>query len=96
LILGLTCSCLQNKVNSDNIIGKQGAMSLEIWHIPTIVSVVGYSCVWTTVGSCSCDYSVLSTWFNTCLPYFKVKTKITLEFAAICSLFTYSTMSMTK
>jgi len=32
---------------------------------------------------------VLSTRFNTCLPYFKVESKITRDFEAQCSLFTY-------
>jgi len=37
------------------IIGKQRAMSLDIWPIPTIDTVIGYSC----------EYSVLSTQINT-------------------------------
>jgi len=36
------------------------------------------------------DYSVLSTQFNTRLPYFKVESKITRDFEAQCSLFTYT------
>jgi len=33
---------------------------------------------------------VLSTRFNTCPPYFKVESKITRDFAAQSSLFTYT------
>ena len=51
-------------------IGKQRALSLGIWPIPNIDSVIGYYCVQTTVVAC--DYSVLSTGFNTCPPYSKV------------------------
>jgi len=29
-------------------------------------------------------------WVNTCLPYFKVKFKITRAFASQCSMFTYT------
>ena len=36
------------------------------------------------------EYSVLSTYFNTCLPYFKEESKITRDFAAQCSMFTYT------
>ena len=32
------------------IIGKQLALSLDMWSVPTIGSVIGYSCVWTMVG----------------------------------------------
>ena len=35
------------------------------------------------------EYSFLSTRFTTCLPYFKVESKITRDFEAQCSLFTY-------
>ena len=70
-------------------ISKQRALSIEHWPIPTISSVIGYSCVWTTVVAR--EYLVLSTWFNTqCPPYFKVVSKITREFEAQCSLFTYT------
>jgi len=34
--------------------------------------------------------SVLLTQFNTCPPYSKVESKITRDFAAQCSLFTFS------
>ena len=34
--------------------------------------------------------SVFSTRFNTCAPYFKVESKITRDFEAQCSLFTYN------
>ena len=36
------------------------------------------------------EYSVLSTLFNTCPPYFKAESKITRDFAAQCSMFTYN------
>jgi len=38
-------------------------------------------------------YSVLSTRFITCPPYFKVESKIARDFAAQCSLFTYNVLS---
>ena len=60
-------------------------MSLNISRIPTICSVIGYSSVYTTVVAR--EYSVLSTQFNTCPPYFKVESKITHDFAAQCSMF---------
>jgi len=34
------------------------------------------------------EYYLLSTWFNT-PSYFKVESKITRDFAAQCSMFTY-------
>ena len=40
------------------------------------------------------EYSVLSTQFNTCLPYFKVESKITHDFMAQCSMFTYKLYRM--
>jgi len=41
-------------------------------------------------GSCFArGYSVLSTRFNTRSPYFNVESKITRDFEAQCSLFTY-------
>ena len=51
-------------------------------------SVIGYSCVKTMVVVH--EYSVLLTRFNTCPSYFKVESKITRDFKAQCSLFTYS------
>jgi len=60
--------------------GKQRAFSLDIWPVPTNGSVIGYSCVWTTVVAR--EYSVLSTQFYTCPPYFKVESKITNDFTA--------------
>ena len=36
------------------------------------------------------EYSILSIRFNTCMAYFKVESKITRDFAAQCSLFTYT------
>ena len=38
------------------------------------------------------EYSVFSTGFNTCLPYFKIESKITLDYEAQCSLFTYNVL----
>ena len=35
---------------------------------------------------------MLLTQFKTCPPYFKVESKITCDFAAQCSMFTYSIM----
>ena len=46
-------------------------------------------CVYTTLFTR--EYSVLSTRFNTCPPYFKVESKITRDFAVQYSLFTYIT-----
>ena len=40
-------------------IGKQRASRLDIWPIPIVDSVIGYSCVLTTV--IAREYSVLST-----------------------------------
>ena len=80
--------CQQSNCYKQSDIGKQQALSLDIWPIPTKGSVKGYSCVWTTVVARK--DSVLSTRFNTCLPYFKVESKITRDFAAQCSLFTYN------
>ena len=54
-------------------IGKQGALTLNIWHISIMDRVIGYSCVYTTVVAR--EYSVLLTRFNTCPPYFKVESK---------------------
>jgi len=68
-------------------IGKQRALSLEIWPIPNIDSVIGYSYVPRVVPR---EYSVLSTGFNNCPLYFKVQSKITRDFAAQCSMFTYT------
>jgi len=53
-----------------NTIGKQRAMSIDIWLIPTIDSVIGYACVWTTVVAP--EFSVLLTLFNTYPSYLKV------------------------
>ena len=33
------------------------------------------------------EYTALSTRFNTCLPYFKVESKITRDLEAQCSMF---------
>ena len=57
-----------------------------MWPIPNINVVIGYSCVLTRVVSH--EYSLPSTGFNTCPPYFKVESKITRDFAAQCSMFT--------
>jgi len=35
------------------------------------------------------EYYLLSTRYKTCLSYFKVESKITRDFAAQCSMFTY-------
>ena len=67
-------------------IGDQLALSLYIWHIPIKGSVIAYSCESTAVVSH--EYSVLSTGFNNCQPYFKEESKITRDLAAQCSLFT--------
>jgi len=48
-------------------------MSIDIWLIPTIGSVIGYACVWTTVVAR--EFSVLSTLFNTYPSYLKVESK---------------------
>ena len=45
-------------------------MSIDIWLIPTIDSVIGYACVWTTVVAP--EFSVLLTLFNTYPSYLKV------------------------
>ena len=57
--------------NNEDTVGKQRALSLDIWPIPTIGNVIGYSCVWTMVVAH--ENSMLSTRFNTCPPYFKVE-----------------------
>ena len=41
-------------------------------------------------GKVAREYSILSTRFTTCLSYFMVESKITRDFEAQCSLFTYS------
>ena len=61
-------------------------MSIDIWPVPSISSVIGYSCLKTTVVARG--YSVISTRFNTCPPSFKVESKIAYDFEAQCSLFT--------
>ena len=63
-------------------IGNQRALRLDIWSIPNIASVIGYSCVWTKIVACV--NSVLSTRFNTCPPYFKVESIMTRDFEAQC------------
>ena len=69
-------------------IGTQQALHLDIWPVPTIGIVI---------GSCVCrqrwflyQYSLLKNWFNTCPPYFQVESKTTRDFAAQCSLLTYT------
>ena len=43
-----------------------GKLSVDSWPIPPIGSVIGYSCVYTSV--ISREFSMLSTEFNTCPP----------------------------
>jgi len=63
----INTTLLVNSTKQHNIsIGKQRALGLDIWPIPTLASVRGYSCMWTQVDAR--EYSVLSTRFNTCLP----------------------------
>ena len=42
---------LKGKQRALSLKGKQRALSLDIWPVPTIGSVIGFSCVYTTVVS---------------------------------------------
>jgi len=64
-------------------ISEQRVLSIDSkLSFPTIGSVIGHSCVKTTVVAR--ENPVLSTQLNTCPPYFKVESKITRDFEAQC------------
>ena len=82
----LSMAFFRNICTLYNRIGKHHSLNLASWLIPSLDSVIWYSCVPTTVVAR--EHSVLSTRFNTCPPIFQVTSKITHDFAAQCSMFT--------
>ena len=64
-------------------IGKQRTLSFDIWPVPTIGRVIGYSCVWTMVVAR--EYAVLSTRFDSCASFLKlhVTSRLNASYVAI-------------
>jgi len=75
------------KIGNSPLLGKQRALSLDIWPVPNIDSAIGYFRV-ETIVVVACEYAVFQLGLTLVRP--KVESNINRDFAAQCSMFTLS------